>query len=94
MKFLEFLITILFLLKLSKEIDIFYHPSFLQALERNRIDTLPTGENVYPTRCYVVTDEDKPDEKLKEYKSNIAFATDNIHVIENKKNVKNITYSE
>jgi hypothetical protein len=58
------------------------------------MDKLPTGEDVYNTKCYVITEEDKPDDKVKEYKSNLVFAKDNIHVIENKINVKNITYFE
>jgi hypothetical protein len=88
------LISIICLFEISTQIDIFYHPSFLQTVESSKINNLETGEKIFQTKCFVITEDDKPDEKVKEYNSNLVFASDSIHIIQNKQNIKNITYFE
>ena len=90
---MKFFYCVSLLILISTQIDIFYNPSFLQTFE-NKINVLDTNERAFNVRSYIITEEDKPDDEIKSYTSNIVFAGDAIHVIENKKNVKNITYFE
>jgi hypothetical protein len=90
---MKLILYVSLLIILTTQIDIFFNPSFLQTLE-SKINKLDTAERVYDVHSYIVTEDDKPVEEIKSYRSNIVFASDAIHVIENKNNVKNITYHE
>jgi hypothetical protein len=91
---MKFILCVSLLIILTTQIDIFFNPSFIQTFEKSKINILDTNEIIYDVHSYIVTEEDKPVEEIKSYRSNIVFASDAIHVIENKKNVKNITYYE
>jgi hypothetical protein len=91
---MKFLAILYFLFEITFQIDIFYNPIFLQTVESLKHDTMETGEKIYKTKSFVITEDDKPDEKIKEYDSNLVFAGDSIHIVQNKQSIKNITYFE
>lgn len=88
------LINIIYIVKQTLQLDIFYHPSFIQTMESAQVKIMNTADKTYKTKCYVVTENDKTLDPIKEYNANIIFGKDDIHIVKDKQTIKNMTYYE
>lgn len=88
------LITFINIVKETFQLDIFYHPSFIQTMENAQVNIMNTADKTYKTKCYVVTENDKPLDPVKQYNANIIFGKDDIHIVKEKQTIKNMTYYE